>query len=263
MANVRLILSPLTIVPTATSVDSNWPVTNLMILMNLAKKWAASVSTGIVDVTFDLGSGNTFSGLAADPGIFFDDVNVISIKIQANTSPSWVSPPWDQGVTITKHRSTGRYKGFWRLADLNPAAVNYRYINMRILSQTPTDGANYRMGRVVLGHVTDLAANPNYGMTYERARRTIHTDMEDGGIETNLMGPPYDMVTFQHTLSGATARDEHWDIEAIGEGQPFVLWDASEGASHDAWLLARLDPSRLTKEYNLYYKTQRVYRELI
>lgn len=263
MANFRLMLAPLTVTPTATSADSNWPVTNVNILTNLAKKWAAAVATGVVDVTFDLGSGNTFSGLAADPGLFIDDLNVTSIKIQANSSSSWTSPPWNQSVTIGKKKSTGRYKGFWRLADLSAAAVAYRYVNVRILSQTPTDAANYRMSRAFLGSVTDMTANPSYGMTYERHRRTINNDMEDGGVETNLMGAPYDVLTFQHTLSGTTARDEHWTIEDVGEGQPFVFWDASEGASQDAWLLTRLDPSRMTKEYNLYYKAQRAYREVI
>lgn len=264
MANFRLMLAPLTVTPTATSDDSNWPVTNLILLTNLAKKWAATVATGIVDVTFDLGSGNTLSGLAANPGIFVDDVNFTSIKIQANSSSSWTSPPWEASVTVGKHKGVGRYKGFFRFADLNAAAVAYRYVNVRILSQTTTDATSYRMSRAALGNITELTANPSYGMSYGRERAVNVTQMADGGVEVNLMGEPYWVATFQGVLPDDTARDQHWDINAIGEGEPFVLWDASEGASQDSWMMIRVEQSQLVKEYrNRYRISGWTHREVI
>lgn len=264
MANFRMMLAPLTVTPTATSADSNWPVTNVNILTNLAKKWAAAVATGVVDVTLDLGVGNTLSGLAADPGIFLDDLNVTSIKIQANATNSWASPSWEKSVTVGKHKGVSRYKGFWRFADLDAAAVAYRYVNVRILSQTPTDGANYRMSRAVLGNITELTANPSYGMSYGRERAVDVTKMADGGVEVNLLGEPYWVATFQGVLPSTTARDQHWDINAIGEGEPFVLWDASEGASQDAWMMIRIDQAPLVKEYlNRYRLSGWTHREAI
>ena len=254
MSNFRLMTSLLTYTPAATSADSNWPVTNLALYTRLTKKWAAAVATGVVDVTLDLGSGNTLSGLAADPGIFIDDINVTSIRIQANSSSSWATPPWDQAVTVGKHKGVARYKGFWRFADLSASAVAYRYVNVRITSQTPVDAANYRISRIGLGTITELTANPSYGMSYGRNRRVITTEMQDGGVEVNLMGPPYWLATFEGVLPNTTARDQHWDINAIGEGQPFVLWDASEAASQDAWMMIRVENSPLVKEYKDRYR---------
>lgn len=255
MANFRMMLAPLTVVPTATSTDSNWPVTNVNILTDLAKKWAAAVATGIVDFTFDLGVGNTFSGLAADPGIFIDDVNVTSIKLQANATNSWGTPSWDQAVTVAKCGEVQRYKGFWRLADLSASAVAYRYVNVRILSQTPTDAANYRMSRAYLGSVTELTANPEYDFDYRLDQATEVTKLAHGGRETSLMGPRKIIVAGKRRIYGATELSQEQTIHAITPGAPVVLWDASYGGgvSQSAWLVERVDmPSKSVRFLDLY-----------
>lgn len=266
MANFRMMLAPLVVTPTATSADTNWPVTNLNILTDLARKWTATVATGIVDVTFDLGSGNTFSGLAADPGIFLDDLNVTSIRLQANSSPSWTSPPWDQAVTVGKCGEVHRYKGFWRLADLSASAVAYRYMNVRILSQTPTDGANYRMSRVYLGSVTEMLHNPEYDFEYRLNQATEVTRQPHGGRETNLMGPRKLMCVGKRQIWGASELSQDQTLHAITPGAPIVLWDASYGGGipQSAWLMERMDmPHKSLRHLDLYDAPFGPYEEIV
>jgi len=239
MPNFRVMTSLLGYTPSATSADANWPVTNLALYLRLTKKWAATVATGVVDVTFDLGSGNTLSGLAADPGIFIDDVNVTAIKIQANSSSSWGTPPWDQAVTIGKDDWVQRRKGFWRFADLNVDAVAYRYVNVRILSQTPTDAANYRISRVALGQITELLINPLYDPERSFVDPSIKTEMFDGGEEHNSMGPRRFEAQYKRQLFGEAELAQELAIQAITPGTPFVIWDSSRTSSQYAWMVRR------------------------
>ena len=265
MANFRIIKSLLDYTPTGTSEDGNYPATNLKVYDNLARAWKATVATGIVNVTLDFGAGQTLSGLAANPGILIDDCNVTSLRIQGNSvTTDWVTPPWDQAITVAKHEGVGRYKDFRRLLDLSASAFAYRYLNIRILSQTPTDGANYRIGRVGIGQITEPSMNPSYDSVLTVDQRVRDTEMEDGGVEVNEMGPLFARMVFPQTLSGEAARDDYWALDAaVGRTVVFVLWDASEGGTEDGWFLRRVTPSELKKEFNVYYRTSRQFREVI
>jgi hypothetical protein len=254
MANFRLITSLLSYTPSATSADADFPASNLSVLTPLAKAYKAAVATGVVDVTLDLGSGNTLSALAADPGIFIDDMNVTSIKLQANSSSSWASPPWDQSVTIAQCGDARRYKGYLRFADLNAAAVAYRYVNVRILSQTPTDGANYRIARIALGATTELLQNPLYDSAYELQQEHVKTKLFDGGYEVSLMGPRRLIATYPRKIWGTSEMTQEQTIQALSAGDPFVLWDSSRGngGSQSAWLMRRTsDPRYVTTFLNM------------
>lgn len=264
MADFKYILEAVPYTPTATSEDSNYPVTNLSVYGNLLRCWKATVATGIVNVTLDFGAGNTFASLAADPGLFLDDLNVTSLYIQGNTvTTDWVTPPWSQAVTITKHEGATRYKDFRRLADLSASAFTYRYCNLRIPSQTPTDGGNYRIGRVWPGTVGTLLQNPGYDSDLTIEQDVIETPFLGGGSETSIMGPPYAMLTLPRTISTTAARDQQWVLDAIGRGVPFVLWDAGEGNTHDGWLVKRIEATSLHKQYLAYYTSRWVLREVI
>lgn len=252
MANFRVITSLLSYTPTADSADSNWPVANLNVLSDLDAKWQAAVATGVVNVTLDLGAGNTLSGLAANPGILIDDVNVTSLRIQGNSvTTDWVTPPWDQGVTIARCRDTRRYKGFIRLADLSASAVAYRYVNIRILSQTPTDGTNYRISRVALGQITELLQNPLYQSRYDIPQERIDTKLATGGRTVNLMGPRRMLLQYPRAVWGTAEIDQESAIQAITAGDPIVLWDSSRGAggSQSAWLVRRTDDPQYTTTF--------------
>lgn len=262
MPNFRFILTPLGYTPTASSADSNFPATNLSVLSPLERKWAALVATGIVDITLDFGAGNTLSGLAADPGVFIDDTNVTSIRIQGNSvTTNWVTPPWDQAVTIAKDEQVMRYKTFLRLADLSASAFVHRYLNIRILSQTPTDAANYRIARVVAGQILELTVNPSYDSGITR-----HDEREDvkflgGGMERLILGEPYVTLTWPRTMPSEVARSEQHQIEHALT--PFVMWDAGRGNSQDAWLLWRMDDAEMKHKFLHLYDTHWGFREVL
>lgn len=259
MANFRFILNPLAYTPTATSADSNFPITNLSVLSPLERKWAALVATGIVNVTLDFGSA--LNGLAANPGLFLDDMNVTSIRIQGNSvTTDWVTPPWDQALTIAEDEQVMRYKGFFRIADLNAAAFGYRYLNIRILSQTPTDAANYRIARVVVGQILELTANPSYDSGATRHDEWIDTKFSGGGMERSVMGEPYVALTWPRRLPSETARSEQHQIEDVLT--PFVMWDAGRGGSQDAWLLWRMDDAEMKTTFLHYFDTHWGFREV-
>ena len=265
MANFRYVPTLLSYTPTADSADSNWPVTNLSVLSDLSAKWSAVVATGIVNVTLDFGVGNTLSGLAANPAILIDDANVTSLRIQGNSvTTDWVTPPWDQAITVAKHKGVGRYKDFRRLLDLSASAFAYRYLNIRILSQTPTDGANYRFGRVGVGQIVEPAMNPSYDGTITIDQVVDTTELSHGGFQPNIMGEPFARMVFPQRLASEAGRDDFWDFDAIiGRGVICMVWDASEGGTQDGWFMRRVSPSELTKEFNAYYRTSRQLREVI
>lgn len=262
MANFRFILTPLDYTPTATSSNGLYPATNLADYGHLLRPWKAAVATGIVNVTLDFGVGNTLSGLAANPGIFIDDANVASIRIQGNSvTTDWVTPPWDQAVTVAKDEQVMRYKDFRRLADLNVAAFAYRYLNIRILSQTPTDAANYRIARVFVGTILDLTANPGYDSGATRRDERIDTKFMDGGIERSLMGEPYVELAWPRRLPSETARSEQHQIEDVLT--PFVMWDAGRGGTQDAWMVSRMDDAEMKYTFLHRYDTHWGFREVI
>lgn len=265
MANFRYVPTLLSYTPTADSADSSWPITNLSVLSDLAAKWQATVATGIVNVTLDFGSGNTLSGLAANPAILIDDCNVASLRIQGNSvTTDWVTPPWDQAITVAKHKGVGRYKDFRRLLDLSASAFAYRYLNIRILSQTPTDGANYCIGRVGVGQIVEPVMNPSYDSVLTIDQMVRDTEQEHGGWQPNIMGEPFARMVFPQRLASTAGRDDFWDLDAlVGRGVIFMVWDASEGGTQDGWFMRRVSPSELTKEFNAYYRTARQLREVI
>lgn len=239
MANTRLIQVFVTYTPTATSENASFPATNLLLYGHPFRPWKALVATGIVDVTLDFGSGNTLSALAANPGLLLYPVNFTSARIQANSSVSWGSPPWDQPVTIAKDPFTGRYKGFWHLADLSAVALAYRYLNIRIPSQVPVDGAVYRIGTIVVGQVIELSVNPNAPLVRDREDPAIITEFMDGGREINEMGEPVLDLALPRKLYSAAALTEQLSTVDLGIGAPFVIWDAALNASQYAWLVRR------------------------
>jgi len=262
VANFRFILTPLDYTPTATSADSNYPVTNLELYGNLLRAWKATVATGIVNVTLDFGVGNTLSALAADPGIFLDDLNATSLRIQGNSvTTDWVTPPWDQAITVAKDEQVMRYKDFRRLADLNAAAFTYRYLNIRILSQTPTDAANYRIARAFVGQILELTVNPSYDSGATRRDERIDTKFIDGGFERSLMGEPYVDLTWPRRLPSEAARSEQYQIEHVLT--PFVMWDAGLGGTQDARMLMRMDDAEMKRAYLNLYDTHWGFREVI
>lgn len=263
MANVRTILTFTDYTPTATSEQTQFPATALKNYRKPFQPWKATSYGSIVDVTLDFGSGNTLSGLAADPGIFLNPVNVASVRIQGNSTSSWTAPPWDQLVTISKDRHNGRYKGFWRLADLNVAAFAYRYLNIRIPAQTSLDVLPYRIGDVIVGPVVEWSINPSGQPQRKRADVVRSVDLQGGSQEVSKLGEPAIYLTYPRKLYSTTALNEQLDLLDLGLDQPFVIWDAALGnGSQDAYLVRRSEAMPLSQIYLQYSEGQLVLREV-
>ena len=263
MANVRTILSLLAFTPSATSTDANYPVANLSDIVHGLRPYRAALSGAIVDITLDWGSGHTLSGLAADPAIFLNALNVTSVRIQGNSTPSWSSPPWDQPVTISKDREVGRYKGFWRLADLTAAAHAYRYTNIRIPAQSTVDGGNYSIAGICVGQMAEWSRNPNYGAERTRTDRARTVELLGGGVEVARLGDPAMVLRYPRVFSSLTSLNEQLDLLDLGLDQPCVIWDATLGnGSQDAYLVRRTEAMPLKRDYIQYDSGQLVLREV-
>lgn len=263
MPNFRVMTTLLDYLPTADSEDSTFPADNLLDYGHILRKWAALVSTGTVNMTLDLGAGNTFASLAADPAIFIDDLNVTTLKIQGNTSSSWASPPWNQTVTIAKDGFTQRYKGFWRLADLTATPVSYRYLNLRFESPTPTDGAAYRIGRVGIGTATELLINPLYDPERGVREPVIRTAMLDGGAEVNEMGTRQYWCRLPRQIAGASEWAQELSIQAITPGSIIVLWDSALAGAEHAWMMRRVEDPTYRQPFLDLYEGQWDFEEVI
>jgi hypothetical protein len=247
MANTRVITSFLDYTPTATSEADNFLDSNLEDITFPLRPWKATVATGIVDVTLDFASA--LNGLAADAAIFLNDLNITSVRIQGNTSSSWGSPPWDQLVTIAKDRWNGRYKGFFRLADLAAPAFAYRYLNIRIPSQTPVDALPYRIGTIVVGQMTELTVNPSAILQRTRHDPLSQVDFSNGRIEVGFAGEPFVQLQYPRKLYTVAALNEQLDLDALGRHSAFVIWDAALNASQYAWLVLRTEAVQLGQRF--------------
>lgn len=263
MARVRTILSFTDYTPMATSEQAQFPATALKNYRKPFQPWKATSSGSTVDVTLDFGPGNTLAGLAADPGIVLNPVNIASVRIQGNSTPSWSTPPWDQPVTINKDRQNGRYKGFWRLADLDPAALAYRYLNIRIPAQTSIDSLPYRIGDVIVGPIIEWSVNPLYDTQRKRGDVVRSIDLQGGGQEVSRIGEPSVTLTYPRSLWTTTELNEQLDVLDLGLDQLFVVWDAGLGnGSQDTYLVRRVEAMALSQKFLQYHDGTLVLREV-
>jgi len=264
MANVRTILSFLDYTPTASEADALFPVTNLALYTVPFRPYKATQQGSLVNVTLDLGSGNTLSGLAANPGIFLNPVNFTSIKLQANSVTSdWTTPPWTQSVTIAKDRWSGRYKAFLRFADLDAAAVAYRYINVQIQAVASVDALPYRIGEIIVGQIVEWSINPSGQPERVRHDHVRVSEFLDGGREVAKIGEPAMAFSYSRKLYSLMALNEQLDLNDLGLDQPFVLWDAALGnGSQDGFIVRRTEAMPLSQRFLSFNDGQLALREV-
>lgn len=264
MANFRVITSLVSYTPTVTSENTTYPATNLNLYNHLFRPWKSLVQSAVVDVTIDFGSGNTFSGLATDPGILFDDCNITSATIGGNTvTTSWGAPPWSQTISFNQELWVRRRKGFFRLADLSASVFSYRYLNMRIPAQAGTDAGAYRIGRIAAGSITELLANPLYNIIRRAVDPLVTTEFLDGGHEVVELGNRRFEMEAERETVGSAELSEELSIQAITRGAPFVLWDAQLAGTEHAWMFRRAEHPSVTETSLEFYHGRWVFREII
>lgn len=260
---MRLILNFTSYTPTASSEDSTAPASRLTEHSTPFRSYKATISGAVVNVTLDVGVGNTLSGLMAVPGIFINHVNVASLRIQGNSvSTNWTTPPWNQPVTINQDAWTGRYKGFFRLSDLDAAAFAYRYLNIQLNSST-TDNAPYSIGNIVVGSIIEWSVGPAFGIERTIMHAYDRNEFLDGGSEVIELGDPYLALRFQNLLPSIASRDTRLTIARLAPGALFVLWDSALGGTSDAWMVRRADEMELKQSFTTFYEGDLFVREVI
>lgn len=264
MASFRVVTSLVSYTPTATSENATYPATNLNLYGHLFRPWKASVQSAVVDVTLDFGSGSTLAGLATNPGILFDDCNITSATIGGNTvTTSWGAPPWNQAISFNQELWVRRRKGFFRLAALSASVFSYQYLNLRIPAQAGTDAGVYRIGRIAVGPITELLADPLYNIVRRVVDPLVTTEFLDGGHEVIELGNRrYEMEAERETVGSAELAEE-LAIQAVTRGASFLLWDAQLGGTEHAWMFRRTEHPSVTESFLEFYRGRWVFREII
>lgn len=248
--NYRIITSFVPYTPSATAQDSAFQATNLnSYQFHPHRPWKSSSNAGTVDLTCDMGAGNTIAGFSTDPAVFLDWLNVSSVRIQANGSLSWGSPPWTATVPIRRNPLSDKSRGFFRLADLDVTVTSYRYLNIRIDSTAPSSGYQYRIGTCLLGTAQELLANPLYPAKRRITEPVIVTKFSDGGFEVLKMGENGAELSLEVQAVGSAELSENFGIGQLGISYPFVLWDSVASAAEYAYLFRQSESREWTESF--------------
>jgi len=246
----------LTFVATATSAQVNFPATFVNSYPYAPFRYWESGSGGTQDFTIDMGSGQQVNSLFTTPAIFIDSTNVTSLLIQGNTvAGSWGAPPWSVGVQVTTELYSRRRRLVTRLTDLAPnSASSFRYLNLRINSQAPSSGTTYQIGLVLLGTGPDLAADPVYPAGRQPLDPIQSVEYPSGGRDVLSLGPPRVRLTLQADAVGSAELTGLMGLDRFGMTTPFVLWDATNSGTADAWLVRRIEPRMWTERFLTQYE---------
>jgi hypothetical protein len=255
----------LAFIATATSQNGTFPATFINSYPYAPFRYWESGSGGTQDLTLDMGVGNQVNSLFTTPTIFIDNTNVTSLLIQGNTvAGSWGAPAWQVGVGVGREMYSGRKRFVATFSDLAPnSAVPYRYVNIRINSQSPSSGTTYQIGTALLGTGPDLAADPLYPVERQRIDPIRSVDFPNGGREVLSLGEPRVRLTLQTEAVGSSELTGLMGIDRFGMSQPFVLWDATTSGTADAWLVRRMEPRTWTERFLTQYDGTWVLEEVV
>jgi hypothetical protein len=135
---------------TPSTEDANWLATNVQSPARPFLPWKTTAVGSDQNLVVDFGSAKTFDL------VVLVAVNFANASVQANSSASWSTPPYNHAITITRNPHNRRYQYGLLLAP----ALSYQYLRLLIPAQTPVDGASaFKVGGIWVGMKTKLPSN--------------------------------------------------------------------------------------------------------
>jgi hypothetical protein len=222
---------------TARSQASGYAKANVMDRWNLKRRFRADdVTATDYLLKFNFGAAQTLLG------IFLNDVNFNSVKIQGHASDAWGAPSYSgTDLTASPNAITGRYQIFIPLT-----AFNYQYLRVYIPAGTTAVGdytSKWEVGTVCfLSTYTTLSHNMayGYGQTGKHFFNTSINERISTGEEIRWEG---------NLVFGNRSTDDEselWTANKIDMSLPFIYYE-NAGNTANAYLCVRDDSIETTR----------------
>lgn len=188
-------------------------------LLDWTKPYRVWRATGIATteaVVIDFGATRTLQG------VFIDNVNTASVKVQGHATNSWGSPSYDSGATtISLDRSDGRYKLFLNLSATTFASPGYRYMRLLNNSATALDSTTtWQVGSIApLSTITTWAWPISYPYEMAPGREILGQ-----GSNVVAVGNRFAEYRMTHPLVEEGSETSFADMFGYGEAEPFIFY---------------------------------------
>lgn len=218
---------------TARTAEAAFPKVNVMDYWHLNRRFrAADVITNDYLLKFDLSNARSVVG------VFLNDVNFDTVKLQADTDDTWAAGMVEDSVrTVSQNPITGRYQIYC------PFSFTKRYHRLFIPTGTVAVGdyvAKWEVGSVVvLDSVIEFTVNMSYG--YKEGGSHFYEDhvFPGGGMERSELGSL--IQWWGEAVFGArttTNEAQLWTINRYRMSVPLVFY-VNDGNSYKAYLCSR------------------------
>jgi len=211
---------------TASSEDSEFPASNTQ--HHWWKKYWKSTGVSGEWLKIDLGSAQDIKAFAIK---YHNFTTGATLKIQANSSDSWTSPPVDETLNITSDVIVK----FWS------SAQNYRWWRIYIDDAGNSDGY-LLVGRVFLGGHVELSRVYSYGFEFQYIDPSGIIFSSNGQIATNQKDR---YKRFSYNFRGLTSTDKsnlETIFDSVGQSIPYFFCADSSSPSSNTYYVLNTTP---------------------
>ena len=218
---------------TPSSSDTNFPWSNAAIYGALKIHYRSLVQTEVT-IVCDFGTAQSLVGL------MLEDVNFTSVTIQgANYPPDWNSPSFTQDFTISKNAEIQRYNIWCALT-----AFNYRYLRIKIPTQTPVDLSVFRIGRRTFIE-SAIEQSPTWGFSEGGAYPEPAVNEFKSGRKEKISNGSYKIWSGDFTFDVTTAESaDLWILDSV-EPDDYIAFYKNFGDTSDCYLCQKETPLTL------------------
>lgn len=207
--------------------------------------WRTTATTQ-QDIVFNLSTNRLIEYIA------LANVNYTQVQFFTDNDPAFGSADWSSGTQVI---SINQWNERYQLGYVVPVPPTNQYLLVRILNQTPTDGASYFRTVVWAGSLTTLPGSPiglRWGeeITTEEARRDVRTD--SGGLQMlKLDNGPKTIIEYTRmahistTTPGTGDELAAWKlIDRQMRAAETFAWFLDRGNTSEAWIMRKTNMSR-------------------